>query len=685
MHMFAGICSQDDLIRSRGIPTVIRSRRKGAVAGLALAVSMFAASAAQAQNCATTPTSLVPNLAALGSGPASVSAMIGATITTSNTAFLLQSTVFVGSPPNPAADQQGGGIWVRGVGGQVDMKSSTSSAATASFPAGAAGAVACSQRVNESFGGVQFGSDLARLNINGWNIHLGTTAGILEARGSLVQGAVSFVDPATGLTVGGGPFTSTTEIPFFGGYAAATYGGFSIDALLRADYYQTNMSAPGAFLFGQSIDAHSLAFTSSAAYQWQVPNSKWFIEPSAGIIISRTKVDPFNFTGTGSPPGSPGSIFGDNLSETLRLNDIQSEIGRVGVRVGTSIDAGQVIWQPFGAVSVWHEFGPNITSTSVTCPNCTAVTGTATILTNTSSTTTFGTYGQYSLGISAVLAGTGWLGFARVDYREGPNLEGLSGTGGIRYQFTPDAAVARGGMAVKAPVYKAPVAQAVNWTGFYVGGFGGATLGAADWGYTAGEVSPHIGGYNFGGVAGYDYQTGRFVYGVAAGLEKTSASGGTACGPLVDLAPVTAAPISGPMFQMTCNARADWLATATGRLGYTWERALFYVKGGGAWTDEQFAATCNNPGGHLFCANPGGAASNGLTASVNRGGWVLGYGVEYALTRNWSAKAETDYISFGDTSVSASDGSALNVGMHLWETTIGVNYRFNPGPVIASR
>jgi hypothetical protein len=308
MRMFADICSQDDLISSRGIPTIIRARRKCVVAGLVLAVSAFAASAAQAQNCTTTPTSAVPNLAALGSGPASVSAMIGATITTSNTAFLLQSTVFVGSPSNPAPEQQGGGIWVRGVGGQVDMKSSTSSTAAASFPAGATGGVACSQQVNESFGGVQFGSDLARLNINGWNIHLGTTAGVLEARGTLVQGAVLFVDPASGLTVGGGPFTSTTEIPFFGGYAAATYGGFSIDALLRADYYQTNMSAPGAFLFSQSIDAHSLAFTSSAAYQWQVPNSNWFIEPSAGIIISRTKVDPFNFTGTGTPPGVSGEI-----------------------------------------------------------------------------------------------------------------------------------------------------------------------------------------------------------------------------------------------------------------------------------------------------------------------------------------------------------------------------------------
>ena len=69
------------------------------------------------------------------------------------------------------------------------------------------------------------------------------------------------------------------------------------------------------------------------------------------------------------------------------------------------------------------------------------------------------------------------------------NLEGLSGTGGIRYQFTPDAAVIRGVMPVKAP-YKAPVMQAVNWTGFYVGGFGGATLGAADWGYAAAKSVP---------------------------------------------------------------------------------------------------------------------------------------------------------------------------------------------------
>jgi hypothetical protein len=37
-------------------------------------------------------------------------------------------------------------------------------------------------------------------------------------------------------------------------------------------------------------------------------------------------------------------------------------------------------------------------------------------LTGTNSTTRVGAYGQYSLGLAAQLANTGWLGFVRVDY-----------------------------------------------------------------------------------------------------------------------------------------------------------------------------------------------------------------------------------------------------------------------------
>jgi outer membrane autotransporter protein len=663
--------------------------RTALLAGVAAAVSLFAATGAQAQNCTLSAGSLVANLPAIGSSPASVSSMISSTITTASTAFLLQSTAFVGAPGNPAPDQQGAGVWVRSVGGAIDLKSSTNTFATATVPAGANGSVSCTQQVRENFAGVQLGADLARLNVNGWNLHFGTTAGYLESRGSIVGGAFAFDDGGT--LAGGGPFGNTTQVPFFGAYAAATYGGFFVDALLRSEYYQSSLNAPLSNLFNQNIDAHGYAFSASTGYNWKVPNSNWFVEPSAGIIISRTKVDPFNY----ATAGTPGATV---FSGTLQVNDIKSDIGRVGLRVGTTIQSEHMVWQPFAAASVWHEFGPNITSNYATCPGFTPgqscvfignpLVGFAPASISASSTTsTFGTFGQYSVGVSGQVVGTGWLGFLRADYRDGPNLHGVSGTGGIRYQFTPEG-VAKPVMPVKAPAYKAPIIEAVNWTGFYIGGFGSADLGTADWNYLTGSARPHIGGYDVGGNVGYNWQNGRVVFGLEGALEKTNLNGGTACGPLISGTGTPTTPGS-PMFQMTCNAWANWIAEATARIGFTWERALFYVKGGGAWTNEQFSATCNlgplnagNPVGQQ-CVNPARAFSNGFTASTGRAGWLIGYGTEFAFTRNWSAKAETSYLSFADKNVIASDGSLLNLGMHVWETKIGLNYRFDGGAVVA--
>ena len=59
-----------------------------------------------------------------------VSSMLGSTIAAANTAFLLQSTAFIGSPPSPAPGQQGGGVWVRGVDGNVNIKSTSTGSAT---------------------------------------------------------------------------------------------------------------------------------------------------------------------------------------------------------------------------------------------------------------------------------------------------------------------------------------------------------------------------------------------------------------------------------------------------------------------------------------------------------------------------------------------------------------------------
>src|SRR6516225_8791367 len=109
-----------------------RGRRTGTAIGIAFVVSLFAATGAQAQNCVIPSASF--NLGGIASSPASVSSVIGSSITAASTAFLLQSTAFIGSPPNPQPDQEGAGIWVRGVGGNVDVKSSTTTFASASAP-----------------------------------------------------------------------------------------------------------------------------------------------------------------------------------------------------------------------------------------------------------------------------------------------------------------------------------------------------------------------------------------------------------------------------------------------------------------------------------------------------------------------------------------------------------------------
>jgi opacity protein-like surface antigen len=143
---------------------------------------------------------------------------------------------------------------------------------------------------------------------------------------------------------------------------------------------------------------------------------------------------------------------------------------------------------------------------------------------------------------------------------------------------------------------------------------------------------------------------------------------------------------------MTCNAQQRWVASIAPQFGFAWDRSLIYIKGGAAFTREQFSATCNfGPLNAVFSSMFVGQAcspavantafpvfSNGFSADDFRVGWTIGYGAECALTRNWSAKAEMDYVDFGSHAIGASDGTPINVGMHSWQAKLGANYRFDP-------
>jgi opacity protein-like surface antigen len=114
---------------------------------------------------------------------------------------------------------------------------------------------------------------------------------------------------------------------------------------------------------------------------------------------------------------------------------------------------------------------------------------------------------------------------------------------------------------------------------------------------------------------------------------------------------------------------------------------LFYGKGGVALEDSSTTVNCvygepgQSSGGHVPCLIRPGVIIGGLsTPSYTRVGWTLGFGTEFDLGKNWSAKAEYDFLSFGRHTALASDGTTfLTDRSDISQVKLGVNYRFAPG------
>jgi len=171
--------------KPRGVP----GRNIPILVGTTLAIALSATSAL-AQNCVTSQTGfIITNVGSVAVAPGAASAAIAGAIGSVNSVFLTQQgSAFVSAPPNPAPDQPGGGVWARAVGGDANISSTSVTSGTAA--GGGAGVpvvnnastTVCANAQHDNFAGVQVGADIARLNWNGWNVHLGTTAGYLGPR-----------------------------------------------------------------------------------------------------------------------------------------------------------------------------------------------------------------------------------------------------------------------------------------------------------------------------------------------------------------------------------------------------------------------------------------------------------------------------------------------------------------------
>jgi len=191
------------------------------------------------------------------------------------------------------------------------------------------------------------------------------------------------------------------------------------------------------------------------------------------------------------------------------------------------------------------------------------------------------------------------------------------------------------------PLTKAPILPPFyNWTGFYFGVNGGGAWGTSKWDST-GEFD--ISGGVFGGTAGYNWQTGPWVFGLEGDVDWSRIKGHTAL----------ACPLG-------CETRNSWLATARGRIGYASYQFLPYVTGGVAL-------------GNIEARRPFFAGNNETNV-----GWTVGAGLEYAFPGNWSAKAEYLFVDLGDIKcgLACSAFTTDNVTFNAHVLRGGINYRF---------
>jgi opacity protein-like surface antigen len=612
---------------------------------VALAFVPSAASAQVQPGCTSTlPAPYGPFFSQIIGGVAGASNAITSVIGTVNTAFVSQGNAFAVGLPNAQPDQIAGGLWMRMIGGRVDNQATGTFTGSVTSVPGVTGSITCNSNIRQDYGGFQLGQDLARLNLSGdgATLHVGLTGGYAQSETQ---------------DLGGSNFNGAFQVPFAGVYATYTRGRFFADVLVRGDFYQMNLNAADASLGNQRLNAFGLTESTSAGYNIDIGNN-WFFEPSVSGIHSSTKIDTLNV------PGGWGNLFNAFTLPpgTIQFSNVESWLGRVGVRVGTNFTGGNVAWQPFATASVWHEFAGN-TAAIYTAPQLGNTFGTL-------SGSRVGTYGQYSVGVSGQMIGSPWLGYVRIDVKDGENIEGVGINAGLRYQFDSTQRIAEGAS------YDGPARTILfDWTGFYIGGFSGADSGRTKWSFpqTASSADPAIAGVLGGATVGYNKQFDRWVLGVEGDIAGTNASGGQSCQP----------GINDPVIVQNCNDKVHLLATAAGRIGYTWlDRVLLFVKAGGAWTNNKFGVYCNGDalyqffqGSGCIATNTGGPVQN-LIVSDSRFGGTVGAGFELGLTPAWSAKVEYDYLDFGSRNLVLPDTTPVRVRESFNEIKFGLNYRF---------
>lgn len=228
-----------------------------------------------------------------------------------------------------------------------------------------------------------------------------------------------------------------------------------------------------------------------------------------------------------------------------------------------------------------------------------------------------------------------------------------------------------------------------TWTGFYVGanvGYGAGRFNHSVVGELctffcepfASRASASSGGMLGGLQAGYNWQfADRIVFGLETDYQWVGGRARANWGEI----------LGNGDYDVALHTRITNFGTVRARLGYTVDRALLYVTGG--WAHGTVEAR-----GTFDVCTFGGCQFNDISRKLNlASGWVIGAGLEYALTQNLSLKGEYLYVDLGGKRLYStvydfgkSGGAArLNTHAKLHVVRAGLNYRFGSeaAPVVA--
>jgi outer membrane immunogenic protein len=186
----------------------------------------------------------------------------------------------------------------------------------------------------------------------------------------------------------------------------------------------------------------------------------------------------------------------------------------------------------------------------------------------------------------------------------------------------------------------APIEAPPTWDGFYIGSYVGWAWFDAD--LTAGgfDTDDAIAG----SVAGYNWQSGNWVFGLEADIGFSIARA------------------DGNSSDLDGNERAgvDWIGTARGRVGYAFDNVLVYVAGGASGAEVEIDDNSEIDSDVLL-------------------GWTVGAGVEAKINDKASVRIEYLFSDYGSEDFDA-DGSPTTVDLQSHQVRAVLNYKFDSLP-----